>query len=78
MKHINLNEDQLTVIKTIQDFYHAYQVHPSMRKLIKHLKDNSHWGDDKACSIYLFKLFPDGPIMQASLLGGLPKPKKCL
>jgi len=78
MKHTNLNDDQLTVIKILQNFYDAYQTHPSMRILIKHLKEKAHWDNGKANSVYLHQLFPDGPIIQASLLAGLPKPKKCL
>ena len=35
-------------------------------------------GKDKAKSIYLFQLFPEGPAKQATKIAGLPKPAKCL
>jgi tRNA 2-thiouridine synthesizing protein E len=76
MKDAILSEDQMTVIHLLQEFYTEYQVHPSMRVLIQLLE--KQWNKEKANSLYLYKLFPEGPIKQASLLGGLPKPTKCL
>lgn len=73
-----VSPDQLTVIEVLQEFYGEYQIHPSMRILIKLLENQKNWPKTKANSLYLHKIFPDGPIKQASLLGGLPKPLKCI
>ena len=35
-------------------------------------------GQEKSNSIYLFKLFPEGPAKQASKIAGVPKPSRCL
>jgi len=73
-----VSPDQTDVIELLREFYGEYQVHPSMRILIKLLENKKNWPKTKANSIYLHQIFPDGPIKQASLLGGLPKPLKCI
>jgi tRNA 2-thiouridine synthesizing protein E len=78
MPALTLTEDHLIVIKLLQAFYAEYETHPSLRILIKLLENQAKWPKDKACSLYLHKLFPDGPLKQASQLGGLPKPLKCI
>jgi tRNA 2-thiouridine synthesizing protein E len=71
-----LNNDQKTVVHVVKDFYQEYGVHPSMRILIKRLK--TYWPDEKANSPYLYKLFPENPLKQASAAAGIPPPLKCL
>ncbi len=73
-----ISPDQLAVIEVLQEFYREYQVHPSMRILLKLLQSHKNWPKTKANSLYLHKIFPDGPMKQASLMGGLPKPLKCI
>lgn len=75
---LNPQKDQKIVAHTVKNFYITYQVHPSMRVLIKELKEKAGWDETKANSLYLAKLFPEGPIKQASELANIPKPKKCL
>lgn len=71
-----LNNDQKIVIEVLKVFYEEYKTHPSMRILIKKL--SKYWGPDKANSLYLYELFPENPLKQASEAAGLPKPLKCL
>lgn len=73
---LDLNPDRLTVANVLKDFYAAYQTHPNMRVLIRHLEH--HWGADKANSRYLYRLFPEGPVIGGSRLAGLPKPARCV
>jgi len=74
----NLTEDHWTVVKAVQDFYQQYQLHPTVRALIKKLSEQCDWGPERANSIYLHRLFPDTPITIASQLAGIPKPLKCI
>ena len=73
----NLTEDHWTVINIVRDFYLAYQIHPTMRKLISELSEQ--WPKEKANSIYLHKLFPNDVIKTAAHFGNIPKPPlKCI
>jgi tRNA 2-thiouridine synthesizing protein E len=81
--HIMANEDdfELTtehweIINFVRQFYLTYNTSPAMRALTKAMK--AEFGEDKANSRYLFRLFPDGPAKQATKYAGLPKPKRCL
>ncbi|AHG59930.1 TusE/DsrC/DsvC family sulfur relay protein [Buchnera aphidicola] len=75
-ENINLNSDHWKVIIFIRKFYLQFNITPSMRMLIKSIKEKI--GKSKSNSIYLFKLFPKGPAEQASKIAGIPKPVKCL
>jgi TusE/DsrC/DsvC family sulfur relay protein len=47
-----------------------------MRLLTKVLA--ARLGKEKASSLYLYQLFPDGPAKQACRYAGLPKPISCI
>ena len=36
------------------------------------------FGEEKANSRYLYRLFPEGPAKQATKYAGLPKPARCI
>jgi tRNA 2-thiouridine synthesizing protein E len=64
------------VINFVREFYLTYHTSPAIRALTKAMK--VEFGEDKASSRYLFRLFPDGPAKQATKYAGLPKPPRCL
>jgi len=64
------------VINFVRQFYLTYNTSPAIRALTKAMK--TEFGEEKANSRYLFRLFPDGPAKQATKYAGLPKPKRCL
>lgn len=71
-----LSDDHWEVILFVREFYLTYNTSPAIRALTKAMK--AEFGDEKANSRYLFRLFPDGPAKQATKYAGLPKPKRCL
>jgi tRNA 2-thiouridine synthesizing protein E len=64
------------VIHFVRQFYLTYNTSPAIRALTKAMK--AEFGEEKANSRYLFRLFPEGPAKQATKYAGLPKPKRCL
>ena len=64
------------VVGMVRAYYARYDDSPPMRALVKLVA--KELGTEKANSRYLYKLFPDGPGKQASLLAGLPKPVSCI
>jgi tRNA 2-thiouridine synthesizing protein E len=75
-ENIHLTEEHWTIISLLREFYELYETSPALRILIK--KAQEKMGHEKANSIFLHKLFPGGPIKQASKIAGLPKPLKCI
>jgi tRNA 2-thiouridine synthesizing protein E len=73
---IALEEDHWAVIRIFQDFFEAYEVEPTMRALVRRVAQQL--GGDKANSRFLYALFPDGPILQATRYAGLPRPLSCI
>lgn len=74
--NIELTEAHWEIIQFVREFYLAYNTSPAIRALTKALK--AKYGEEKASSRYLFRLFPDGPAKQATKYAGLPKPARCL
>jgi tRNA 2-thiouridine synthesizing protein E len=64
------------VINFVRAFYLTYNTSPAIRALTKAMK--AEYGEEKANSRYLYRLFPDGPAKQATKYAGLPKPARCL
>lgn len=71
-----LNDAHWEVVMFVREFYLTYNTSPAIRALTKAMK--AEFGEEKANSRYLFRLFPDGPAKQATKYAGLPKPKRCL
>ena len=73
---VELSSAHWEVISFVRAFYLTYNTSPAIRALTKAMK--AEFGEEKANSRYLFRLFPDGPAKQATKYAGLPKPKRCL
>ncbi|VFP87937.1 TusE/DsrC/DsvC family sulfur relay protein [Candidatus Erwinia haradaeae] len=73
---INLNLDHWEIIYLIRNFYLEFNISPTVHMLVKVIK--KRYGEEKGNSRYLFRLFPKGPVKQATKIAGLPKPNKCL
>lgn len=72
---IDMTKDHWEVIYAIRDFYFKFNLTPSIIMLIKFLNKR---GSKKINTCYLFKLFPVGPVKQASKIAGIPEPSSCL
>ena len=64
------------VIRFVREFYLTYNTSPAIRALTKAMK--AEFGEEKASSRYLYRLFPEGPAKQATKYAGLPKPARCI
>jgi tRNA 2-thiouridine synthesizing protein E len=64
------------VIDFVRTFYLTYNTSPAIRALTKAMK--AEFGEEKASSRYLYRLFPLGPAKQATKYAGLPKPARCI
>lgn len=64
------------VISFVREFYIKYKTSPAIRALTKAMK--AEFGEEKASSRYLYRLFPEGPAKQATKYAGLPKPARCI
>jgi tRNA 2-thiouridine synthesizing protein E len=73
---LELSEEHVTIINIARSFYLQYKLHPSMRVLIKLLKQTMP-AQDNLDSIYVHIKFPGG-IKQLSKIAGLPKPINCI
>ncbi|SET50757.1 TusE/DsrC/DsvC family sulfur relay protein [Thalassotalea agarivorans] len=73
---LQLEEGHWEVIRFVREFYLTYNTSPAIRALTKALK--AEFGEEKANSRYLYRLFPEGPAKQATKCAGLPKPKRCI
>lgn len=73
---LTLNPDHWHIINFLRNFYFEFNNTPTVRMLVKELAKNI--GTEKANSIYLHQLFPQGVIKQACKIAGLPKPARCI
>ena len=78
---IELGADHWRVLRTLRRFHAATGVSPSMRPLVKLLREHDDAG--LASSVTLLKLFPsrhglDSPAVVAARIAGLPRPDRCL
>lgn len=71
-----LTEEHWEVIRFVRSFYLQYNTSPAIRALTKAMK--AEFGEEKASSRYLYRLFKDGPAKQATKYAGLPKPARCI
>lgn len=74
--NIELTESHWEIIRFVRSFYLTYQTSPAIRALTKAMK--AEFGEEKANSRYLYRLFPEGPAKQATKYAGLPKPARCI
>lgn len=75
-ENIGLTDAHWEILFLLRNFYHQFQLSPSMRALVKHTEQTL--GKDKGKSLYLLQLFPESPAKIASKIAGLPKPANCL
>jgi tRNA 2-thiouridine synthesizing protein E len=73
---IELTDAHWEVIHFVRSFYLTYNTSPAIRALTKAMK--AEFGEAKANSRYLYRLFPEGPAKQATKYAGLPKPARCI
>ncbi|MCF6262748.1 MAG: TusE/DsrC/DsvC family sulfur relay protein [Xanthomonadales bacterium] len=73
---LQLLPDHWQLIEYAREFYQRYDESPPMRPLVKWLQQQK--AEETGHSRYLYRLFPDGPGKQLSLLAGLPKPVSCI
>lgn len=73
---IELTEAHWEVIRFVRQFYLTYNTSPAIRALTKAMKQE--FGEEKANSRYLYRLFSEGPAKQATKYAGLPKPARCI
>ncbi|GAA6206675.1 MULTISPECIES: TusE/DsrC/DsvC family sulfur relay protein [Thalassotalea] len=71
-----LTQAHWEVITFVREFYLNYKTSPAIRALTKAMK--AEFGEEKASSRYLYRLFPEGPAKQATKYAGLPKPARCI
>lgn len=73
---LELTPERLEVVMFVRTFYEKYNTSPAIRALVKAMAQE--YGHEKGSSRYLYKLFPDGPAMQAARIAGLPRPVRCI
>lgn len=73
---IQLTNEHWEIINTLRAFYAEYNTSPPIRALLNILATKID--KEKVNSIYLHKLFPEGPAKQANKIAGLPKPVRCI
>lgn len=74
--NVTLAAEHWEVINFVRNFYLTYNTSPAIRALTKAMK--AEFGEEKASSRYLYRLFPEGPAKQATKYAGLPKPARCI
>ncbi len=72
---INLSAAHWEVLFLVRQFYTDYELSPSMRPLVKYIKNNL--GQEKGNTLYLQQLFPPNPALMTSKIAGLPRPANC-
>ena len=70
-----MDEDRWAVVRFLRRYYDDFAIEPAMRVLVRAMGEAL--GAEKGNSRYLYRLFPEGPIRQASKIAGLPKPASC-
>ena len=75
-EELDLTDDHWDVLNVLRDFHHETGVSPSMRPLVKLVRESL--GEDKGTSIYLLGLFPGNPAKVAAKIAGLPRPTNCI
>ena len=64
------------IIYFMQGYYDEFNHQPNARLFVQAIK--KRLGEEKGASIYLYKLFPNGPLKYANKYAGLPIPPSCI
>jgi tRNA 2-thiouridine synthesizing protein E len=64
------------IISFMQRYYDQFNHQPNARLFGQAVKKTL--GPEKGASIYLYKLFPNGPLKYANKYAGLPIPPSCI
>jgi tRNA 2-thiouridine synthesizing protein E len=64
------------IIDFMQAYYDEFNHQPNARLFGQAIKKKL--GAEKGASIYLYQLFPDGPLKYANKYAGLPIPPSCI
>lgn len=75
-ENLVLTPEHWGVLNVLRDFYRETGVSPSMRPMVKLIRDAL--GEDKGTSLYLLELFPGNPAKVAAKVAGLPRPTHCI
>jgi tRNA 2-thiouridine synthesizing protein E len=73
---LTLSAAHWEIIHFMQAYYEEYNHQPNARLFGQAVKKTL--GADKGSSIYLYKLFPEGPLKYANKYAGLPIPPSCI
>ena len=73
---IELTPAHWQIISMLREFYHATGLSPSMRPLVKLVRERV--GPEHGTSIHLHQLFRGSPAKVAAKIAGLPRPTNCL
>lgn len=73
---VSLTDAHWEIVRFIRNYYLSFNHLPNARVFTKAVQ--KQLGEDKGNSRYLHRLFPGGPLKQACLIAGLPKPPGCI
>jgi len=73
---VKLTPPHWEIIEFMRGYYNEYQHQPNARLFGQAIKKSL--GADKGASLYLYRLFPDGPLKYANKYAGLPIPPSCI
>jgi tRNA 2-thiouridine synthesizing protein E len=73
---VDLSDEHWAIIYYVREYYAQHGSIPIMRVLAKAIARDL--GEERGRSRYLYRLFKQGPVRQASRYGGLPKPPSCI
>lgn len=73
---IDLGPQHWEVVNFLRSYYQDFQIAPAIRVLSKAI--GKKLGPEKGNTVYLYKLFPKGPAVQACRIAGLPRPTGCV
>ncbi len=73
---IELSAEHWEIIEFVRAYYAAHSIVPIMRILAKAIA--RELGEEKGKTRYLYALYSEGPVRQASRYAGLPKPPSCI
>jgi tRNA 2-thiouridine synthesizing protein E len=74
--HIELTPEHWEILHFIRNYYYRFDHLPNARLFVKAVK--TELGEQIGNSLYLYRLFPNGPAKYACKYAGLPKPPGCI